>query len=522
MGFVLNNRVRIIGALIFCINFPPPVLMAQNEFYSAGAEWDSSAYNTLPYFDWYLGQKGGEYPDKVSLRSFCPTPINQGATGACSGYAFGYGAMSIMHNMQGAKTGSKRQKIAFSPSFIYNQIKKNLTDCLSPSLAEEAIGLLKKQGICRLEDFDTGNDCMTMPDQSVLDKALPYRIKEGLSVFPNGEDEEKKMAAIKACLQDSMPVVVNIQVYKSFQNISSKGVWTRPYDDEYMGKHYITIIGYDDSRGCFEVMNSWGQTWADGGFAFIKYQQLAAWCLAAYYVLLPNQMPTTRIFSERLVSTPQYGRIKNDNMNNAATAATPTTKPMLNLQGSFQFNHVEKLPDNTIGSTIQAVRWNKQKGVYELVNGKTALNQVFQLKAANMDRGKFVYIFSCDPTGDIKLHFPKTSVVSNRPSVSFIPYSKVELTIPSPRNALKLTHLGDDYLCIIYSDEALPIDMYLSKLRQSTNVNKNFPILLTSVIGQKLISNNNITYSPNTMFASANVSRGLGVAIPIILQVTAE
>lgn len=520
MGRLLN-RFAIIWLSILYVEMTPSVLTAQNEFYSAGAEWDSSAYNTLPYFDWYVGQKGGEYPDKVSLRLFCPTPANQGPTGACSGYAFGYGAMSIMHNIQAAKTGRVGQKMAFSPNFIYNQIKKNLTDCLSPSLAEEAIGVLKKQGICRLEDFDTRTDCMSMPTQITFEKALPYRIKEGLSVFPYGEADERKIAAIKACLQDSMPVVANVQAYKSFQNISSKGTWVRPYEDEYLGKHYITIIGYDDERGCFEVMNSWGQTWADRGFAYIKYQQLAAWSLAAYYLLLPDQAATTRIFAERPVSTPQYSSAKNGN-STAAAAPTPTTKPMLNLQGSFQFNHVEKLADNSIGSTVEAVKWNNQKGFYEMASGKTAVNKPFQLKAANMDRGKFVYIFSCDSMGNVNLHYPKASLVTNRPSVSFIPYSQVELTIPSPRSALTVKYLGDDYLCILYSEEALPIDAYLAKLKKASNLNTHFTRVLMETIGPKLITKNDITYSPNTMFATANVARGFGVAMPIILKVTGQ
>jgi Papain family cysteine protease len=522
MGRLLNSRFIFIWVLVSSIYAPTSLLNAQDEFYSAGAEWDSSAYNTLPCFDWYIGQKGGDYPDKLSLRPFCPVPISQGATGACSGYAFGYGAMSIMHNIQSRKAGNAEQKLSFSPNFIYNQIKRNLTDCLSPSSAEDAILLLKKQGICRLEDFDTQHDCMSMPDMKVMEKALPYRIKEGLSVFPNGEEDERKIAAIKACLQDSMPVIVNLQAYQSFQNISSKGIWTRPYEDEYLGKHYITIIGYDDSRGCFEIMNSWGQNWADRGFAFMKYQQLAAWSLAAYYLLLPNQSATTRIFAERAITNNQNSNLKKGSNSNAAASATPIVKQMLHLQGSLQFNHVEKMPDNTIGSTISKVQWNSKKGFYELANGNVALNEVFQLKAANLDRGKFVYIFSCDPTGDIKLHFPKNSVVSNRSAVSLIPYSKVELTIPSPRNALQLSHIGDDYLCIIYSEEALPIDTYLMKLRQIDDVNKNFPTLLAGVIEQKLISNKNILYSQNTMFASANVSIGSGVAIPIILKVTAE
>lgn len=515
MGCLLK-LVSLYLLVVICLGISPSVLTAQNEFYSMGAEWDSSAYNTMPYFDWYIGQKGGDSPDKITLRSFCPPVANQGQTGACSGYAFGYGAMSIMYNIQLAKKGEIGQKVSFSPNFVYNQIKKNLTDCTSPSLAEEAISLLQNRGICRFEDFNT-QDCTAQPNPTVLEKASAFKIEKGLSVFPNGEPNEKKIAAIKACLQDSMPVVVNIQVRKSFQDIRSNGYWTKPYDeDTYLGKHYLTVIGYDENIGCFEVMNSWGANWAKDGFAYIKYDQLATWCLAAYFLVLPNQVVSMKKYAERPV-TPQYKTPKS--VNNAAAISAQV--PMVSLQGSFHFNHVQKLPDNTIGSENQPVRWNNQKGFYELKNGSITTDKRFQIKATDITRGKFVYIFSCDPTGQVNLHFPKSSVVANRPSVSFIPYSQIELTIPGRQSAFQVKK-GDDYLCILYSDEALDIEKYLSQLRQSNYLNKNFSTLLTEIIGEKLIDTKNIRYSPDTMFASVNVQRGKGVAIPIVLKVSAQ
>ena len=515
MGCLLKFVGRFFLVLT-CLGIPPSVLTAQNESYPMGAAWDSSAYNTLPYFDWYIGRKGGDAPDKISLHSFCPPIADQGKTGACSGYAFGYSAMSIMYNIQAIKKGETGKNIAFSPNFVYNQIKKNQTDCTSPSLAEDAISLLHSQGICRLEDFNTQHDCMSLPDPSVLNKAAAFKIMGGQSVFPAGEPIERKIAAIKACLQDSMPVVVNMRVYKSFQNINSKGFWVKPYDeDDYLGKHYLTVIGYDDERGCFEVMNSWGQNWAKGGFAYVKYDQLATWCLAAYYLLLPNQVSTPKMYAKKtVVAPPQYQKSKSSDN---AVVDKSATKPMLSFQGAFQLIEVQT-PN---GNEAQAVQWNSQKGFYERTNGSIAIDSRFQLKASDIPRGKYVYIFSCDPTGEVKLHFPRGNV-SKRPSVAFMPYSNIELTIPDATHALSLKHVGDDYLCILYADEELPIESYLNKLRQSNYINKNFSSLLTDIVGQKLIGAKDIQYSPNAMFASATVQRGAGVAIPIILKVTAK
>ena len=46
----------------------------------------------------------------------------------------------------------------------------------------------------------------------------------------------------------------------------------------------MCLIGYDDKRQMFEVMNSWGEEWGDRGFVFIPYQYFKEFCREAYGV----------------------------------------------------------------------------------------------------------------------------------------------------------------------------------------------------------------------------------------------
>ncbi|GIE98135.1 C1 family peptidase [Paractinoplanes rishiriensis] len=75
------------------------------------------------------------------------------------------------------------------------------------------------------------------------------RMKEFISTF----------GSITACLD----------VYQDFFSYSS-GIY-RHVSGAYAGGHCITLIGYDDSAGCWIGKNSWGTGWGSSGFLQIAY-----------------------------------------------------------------------------------------------------------------------------------------------------------------------------------------------------------------------------------------------------------
>jgi Papain family cysteine protease len=515
-----NPAAKGIAWLLIVAFLPPSVSQAQDSLYPVGADLDSAAYAELPYFDWYFGQKGGDAPEKISLRSFCPSVANQGQSWSCGGYAFGYGAMSILYNVLLRKNPETQNvKLALSPMFIYNQIKRNLTDCKGISRAEDAIKLLKEVGVCTLSDFDPKDDCLQLPTMEHLSKAAAFKAKNGLSVFPQGATAEEKIAAIKACLQDSIPVVVNMQVYKSFQQIPyGSAMWRQMGDDTYIGLHYLVIIGYDEQKRSFEVMNSWGQGWADKGFAFVNYQAMAKWSICGYQLLLSDQLPNSKIFVPRPIIANAPTKTKTQELG----AASALTKSNLVLQGTFQFLRKTDLSNGGFEMRSEAVQWDNDKGYYVLESGNATLKTYFQLKASNLPRGKYVYVFSCEPNGAVKLHYPKAATANKTPSVSFMPLSQMELTIPSATKALTVNQLGDDYLCILYSEEELSIQTYLEKLQQLYVADTNMATVLTKILGQKCIESKYIQRQNNAMSASATVPAGTASVLPIVLKVTAQ
>lgn len=57
------------------------------------------------------------------------------------------------------------------------------------------------------------------------------------------------------------------------------GVIPTPSDaDQYIAAHSVLLVGYDDSKGHFKFVNSWGADWGDEGFGYLPYGAFeAAW-----------------------------------------------------------------------------------------------------------------------------------------------------------------------------------------------------------------------------------------------------
>ncbi|MCK6691754.1 MAG: hypothetical protein L6Q97_06575, partial [Thermoanaerobaculia bacterium] len=67
---------------------------------------------------------------KIDLRPYCPTPQHQGAISSCTGWAAGYGAMTILESIRQHWNGHADTitASAYSALFVYNQVKAGSCD----------------------------------------------------------------------------------------------------------------------------------------------------------------------------------------------------------------------------------------------------------------------------------------------------------------------------------------------------------------------------------------------------------
>ena len=125
--------------------------------------------------------------------------------------------------------------------------------------------LLETKGDVLATDFDKSiSDCTIMPLDWHLTEAAKNRIADFSTLFSYKASKRTKINKIKLSLIQNRPVVVGMSLLNSFATLRKKNKFWNPNDGDqsHYGGHSLVVVGFDDSRSAFEVMNSWGATGA--------------------------------------------------------------------------------------------------------------------------------------------------------------------------------------------------------------------------------------------------------------------
>jgi hypothetical protein len=88
---------------------------------------------------------------------------------------------------------------------------------------------------------------------------------------------DHNITAMKQALIDHGPLVTCIHFWKDFF-LYFGGVYKK-HLGSFAGGHVVTIVGYDDSKSCWIVKNSWGTKWGEHGWFRMSYDadMIAEW-----------------------------------------------------------------------------------------------------------------------------------------------------------------------------------------------------------------------------------------------------
>lgn len=210
---------------------------------------------------------GVDLPEQVDLSEHMPPPGDQGRQNSCVGWATAYVVKSYQEHLEQNQPlahpdGSPDWRRVFSPAFVYNLLNNGRDGGIT---YVDALNLLSGQGVVPWAEMPYDmDDFRRKPGPALMQQAKAWRIDYWRQV--NVLD----LKEIKAHLQAGFPVMIGALIDQGFYHARKGHVWKKR-EGKSLGGHALVLVGYDDRRQAFRLINSWGPRWADGGFGWIDY-----------------------------------------------------------------------------------------------------------------------------------------------------------------------------------------------------------------------------------------------------------
>lgn len=231
-----------------------------------------------------------ELPAQYSLRHACPPVYDQMNLGSCAANAIA-AAVQFERIRQSLPHSGRVPSRLF---IYYNQrlIERDVTQDRGAQI-RDGIKCVAALGACfegsRKGEwhYDERMFAERPPEEcykrASLDRAVGYsRVRQQLD-------------QLRGCIASGWPFVFGFTCYESMESasVAHGGVLPLPRPSEHtIGSHAVMAVGYNDINGTFEVRNSWGTNWGNGGYFTMPYS----------YVTDPNL--SADFWTIRLVSTP--------------------------------------------------------------------------------------------------------------------------------------------------------------------------------------------------------------------------
>ncbi|MEZ4775203.1 MAG: C1 family peptidase [Bacteroidia bacterium] len=466
--------------------FTSSILFAQSHR-GSGLLMDDESYETIPIAEIISPDgSGNRIAPAVSLKNFSPVPRDQGQYNNCVGWATAYAARTIM---EAQKEGWTNQAFitenAFSPGFVYKLISPDAS-CYSPTSIDEALKAMSQTGTVKFSDLR--EVCPSQIPTGLIREAAQYKIKTYNRLFYLKDSPETKLETVRQSIARRVPVVIGFRCPPSFEKADGQNVWNPTESantNNYFG-HAMCVVGYDNVKygGAFEIQNSWGTKWGNNGYIWVRYDDFAAFAKYAY--ILEQYTIRPEIAAKNQTSTP-----------------VPEVKPRAILPESASRNIQGKLTFTDASGEKMDMRLY---GNYYRFRKAYAGGTRYKLKMEGSEG--FVYVLGLNPNREVYQVFPglrdQSAQIGVKGKVISIPTSSSYATIH--------TSLGEDYLCVLFSQK--PLNMY-HLTEQFEQAKGSIFQRVEQVLGKEKLSAREISYN-STEAAFSGVSSEKSLAVMIV------
>jgi len=212
-----------------------------------------------------------EFPLNYSLNSYRNFVYDQGLLGSCTAQAFAASYRIL--------AAAQNKDINFLPSRLYFYYYERVSEgTVSNDVGADIIDGLQYaylKGVCSetLWPYNILNFSLK-PIKICDDDALNHKISSYITIPINNN----LLNNIRKVICNKQPVQIAVSVYDSFElnSVAASGLVPLPNfrKEHYLGGHELCLIGYDDTKQLFTVLNSWGTDWGDNGLCYFPYAYL--------------------------------------------------------------------------------------------------------------------------------------------------------------------------------------------------------------------------------------------------------
>lgn len=223
-----------------------------------------------------------ELPSFVDYSANLPQVGDQGSEGSCVTWATGY-YYKTYHEYKQYGWNIKDPRNQISPYFLWNNHGGgqffNSMDLMRGWGAATMASYPSYGTVTEKEHFKEAEKFKILNYTAVFTKSFKI---DGLVLKTSGSNNINIM---KQWLANGDMFVIGIPIMMSFYNYSS-GVYDIPdaSKDPFQGLHAVCVVGYDEYKKAFKVVNSWGTSWGENGFIwfgenFMKKYVLEMWVM---------------------------------------------------------------------------------------------------------------------------------------------------------------------------------------------------------------------------------------------------
>jgi hypothetical protein len=458
----------------------PMYILAQEHF--TGCLLDEEAYNAIPQKKENLTRDYEILPSSYSLKQYCPTPNNQSNYGTCTGWASAYAARTIAEAVAyGWKDKEKITLESFSPIYIYAQITERNDDCKSGTYIHKALEIMKNEGVAKYNSFNV--KCASYIPYSLKEEAILYKIDDYYTLFYSDSPYSKKINETKKVIYKDNPVIIAMKCYGSFSNATD--IWNGRTDSD-KGYHAMCVIGYDDNKngGSFQLINSWGLGWGNGGFTWVTYDDYYRYVNNAYAIYVKKkELPKPK-------PDPQ---------------PTPEPIKLANLGGEIRYHLTA---EGKKGTEMHVQLYSEKTIPYYRMQKSYESGSRYRIYISNNEPA-YVYVIGSDLKNSVSLAFPpddKTSALIDKSS---------NIAIPDETWSIEMDNtIGTDYVCVLYSENALPIHNIVKKIKEASG---NFYDKIKFTLSNNIVPAKEIIFSQNVI--RFNVKGTKKTVVPVIVEI---